>query len=138
MPDDVNSLQPLVPPEFLRPKGAWKRRLLKREPILVGSAWIAVFQAAGAILKATGHPVDVTLWQLVSFGAGAAAFLVSRSHVLTLGLRLIGLRVYCLCGLTDKTHYIQMRKAVEKAFMDRVAAPETTEERIPAVENVDP
>jgi hypothetical protein len=136
VPNDVNNLQPMVP-EFLRSKGLWQRRLTKSEPLPVGAAWVAVFQAGGAILKATGHGVDLTLWQLVSFGAGAVGFLVSRSHVLVLGLRLLGLRAYCLCGLTDRANYDRMRKAVEKAFMDRVAAPETTG-RIPAAENVDP
>jgi hypothetical protein len=121
MPNDGDHVNPALVSSLLNPKGLWHRRFIKSEPLLVGVAWFVLVQVALVAVGTTGHIVNPALSKWLSLGAGAVAFLVSRAHVVVLGLRLLGLRVCYQLGLTDKASYVRLRKSVEQAFVDRVA-----------------
>lgn len=85
-------------------------------PIGVGVAWVALLQGVGFVMQSTGHAPDAILWRWISIAVGAAASLISRSHVLKLAGRLVVLRLLVSGGFTGKAKYLEMRNATEAAF----------------------
>jgi hypothetical protein len=91
-------------------------------PIGVGVAWFALLQGTGFIIENTGHghALDPLLWRGISVAIAATASLISRSHVLKLGMRLVGIRLIHSLGLTSKASYLRMRASVEQTFADDI------------------
>lgn len=112
---------PLTPPDLLAPKSIWRRGYLKSEPALVGGAWFVTVQVIGAVAQKAGYSFDPELVRDISIGAGAVTFLFSYSQTVTLGIRLVLLRFYSLLRLIDDRSYTQMKKAIQDAFVERVA-----------------
>jgi hypothetical protein len=92
----------------------------KYAPIGVGIAWFAALEGAGFVIQSSGHPIDLIYWRAASVVIAATASIVSRSHVLKLGVRLVAVRLIHSFGLTSKASYLRMRSAVEQTFEDDI------------------
>ena len=120
MPNGGHPLNP-AHAALLKPHGAWLRQFLKNQPLLVGAAWFLLLQATGSAYRISGHTLDPLQWRWISSGAGAAAYLVSRSHILVLAIRLVGLRFCSKLKLIERAGYTQLKDAVQTAFIERVS-----------------